>query len=49
MTAENLELAQQNFQIGKDAFERGQYRQSVEVLEKAVNFAGECLSGGREK
>jgi tetratricopeptide (TPR) repeat protein len=48
MTAENLELAQQNFQIGKDAFERGQYRQSVEVLEKAVNFAGRNSTLGGE-
>jgi tetratricopeptide (TPR) repeat protein len=39
MTTENLELAHQQFQAGQDAFERGQYRQSIEALEKAVSCA----------
>jgi tetratricopeptide (TPR) repeat protein len=37
---EDLEPAQTQYQAGKYAFERGQYRQSVERLEQAVNLAG---------
>ncbi len=35
MTIENLEIAQSHYQIGTTAFENGQYRESVESLEKA--------------
>ncbi|MTJ07282.1 tetratricopeptide repeat protein [Anabaena sp. UHCC 0204] len=35
MTTESLELAKSRYQIGKIAFENGQYRESVENLEKA--------------
>ncbi len=48
MTTESLELAQQQFQIGQDAFERGLYRQSIEALEKAVGFADRNSSLGGE-
>jgi len=48
MTTESLELAKSRYQIGKTAFENGQYRESVENLEKAsallgknTRFAGE--------
>lgn len=34
----NLEAARSLYQTGKDAFERGQYRQSVQALEKAVSL-----------
>lgn len=35
MNAETLEIIKEQYQAGKAAFERGQYRQSVECLEKA--------------
>ncbi|MBD2295589.1 tetratricopeptide repeat protein [Anabaena sphaerica FACHB-251] len=35
MTTESLELAKSRYQAGKAAFENGQYRDSVENLEKA--------------
>ncbi|MFB2838192.1 hypothetical protein [Floridanema evergladense] len=35
MSAETLEIVKEQYQAGKAAFERGQYRQSVECLEKA--------------
>jgi tetratricopeptide (TPR) repeat protein len=38
VTTENLEIAKTQYQAGKEAFERGQYRQSVQCLEKAVNL-----------
>jgi tetratricopeptide (TPR) repeat protein len=38
VTTENLEIAKIQYQAGKEAFERGQYRQSVQYLEKAVNL-----------
>jgi tetratricopeptide (TPR) repeat protein len=51
-TEETLEptqdqLAQTQYQAGKDAFERGQYRQSVQYLEKAVSLSdrGSRLGG----
>lgn len=47
-TEENLELAHQQFQAGQMAFERGQYRQSIEALEKAVSFADRNSSLGGE-
>ncbi|MBO1071931.1 MAG: tetratricopeptide repeat protein [Dolichospermum sp. DEX189] len=40
MTTENLELAKSCFQIGTTAFENGQYRESVESLEKASTLLG---------
>ncbi len=39
MTTESLELAKTQYQAGKQAFERGAYRQSVECFEKAVALA----------
>jgi tetratricopeptide (TPR) repeat protein len=35
MTTENLEIAKSRYQVGKAAFENGQYREAVENLEKA--------------
>uniref|UniRef100_A0ACD5GX16 Uncharacterized protein n=1 Tax=Desertifilum tharense IPPAS B-1220 TaxID=1781255 RepID=A0ACD5GX16_9CYAN len=35
MDAETLELVQREYRTGKDAFERGRYRESVEALQKA--------------
>lgn len=35
MNAETLEVVKEQYQAGKAAFERGQYRKSVEYLEKA--------------
>lgn len=37
---ESLDLAKNQYQAGKQAFERGQYRESVAFLEKAVSLAG---------
>jgi tetratricopeptide (TPR) repeat protein len=44
---EQQELAQQLYQLGKVAFERGNYRQAIECLEKAVTLMppGSRLSG----
>ncbi|WNZ23268.1 hypothetical protein HJG54_10675 [Leptolyngbya sp. NK1-12] len=39
MSTESLELAKTQYQAGKQAFERGNYRQSVELLEKAIGLA----------
>jgi tetratricopeptide (TPR) repeat protein len=39
VSAESLELAKAQYQAGKQAFERGDYRQSVEYLEKAISLA----------
>jgi tetratricopeptide (TPR) repeat protein len=36
MSAESLEIVKSEYQAGKEAFERGQYRQSVQNLEKAA-------------
>jgi hypothetical protein len=35
VTSERLDLANREFQAGKTAFERGDYRQSVQLLERA--------------
>lgn len=35
MSSEQLDLATTEYQIGKDAFERGEYRKSVQYLERA--------------
>ncbi len=48
MTTESLELAKTQFQAGKRAFERGEYRQSVEYLEKAVSLASPNTQLGGE-
>ncbi|WP_416666613.1 hypothetical protein [Egbenema bharatensis] len=37
---DDLELARELYQAGRNAFERGSYRQSVECLERAVSLAG---------
>jgi tetratricopeptide (TPR) repeat protein len=44
----NLDLAQEQYRAGQAAFERGEYRQSVEYLEKAVNLAGRYSALGGE-
>jgi tetratricopeptide (TPR) repeat protein len=48
MTTESLEIAKSRYQVGKAAFENGQYREAVENLEQAsallannTGFAGE--------
>ncbi len=38
MSAEQLEFAKTYYQSGKDAFERGRYREAVQALEKAVSL-----------
>lgn len=37
-SAENLEIVKTQYQSGKAAFERGDYRQSVQALEKAASL-----------
>ncbi|MEO1467177.1 MAG: tetratricopeptide repeat protein [Cyanobacteria bacterium J06633_1] len=39
MTADNQEKFRQQYQAGKEALERGQYRLSIEYLESAQNLA----------
>jgi tetratricopeptide (TPR) repeat protein len=39
VSTESLELAKTQYQAGKHAFERGEYRQSVAFLEKAISLA----------
>lgn len=48
MTSDNLQLAETQYKAGKDAFERGQYRQSVAALEKAVSLIGRGTPLGGE-
>lgn len=48
MSTESLELAKTQYQAGKQAFERGQYRASVQFLEKAVSLAGANTQLGGE-
>lgn len=48
MDSEQLELAKTQYQAGKYAFERGQYRQSVQYLEKAVSLIGRNSQLGGE-
>jgi hypothetical protein len=36
VSVEDLDIAQAEYEIGKDAFERGEYRRSVQYLEKAT-------------
>jgi tetratricopeptide (TPR) repeat protein len=43
-----LDLARDLYQAGRNAFERGSYRQSVEYLEEAVSLAGQNSSLGGE-
>jgi FimV-like protein len=38
MNAEQLEFAKTYYKSGKDAFERGRYRESVQALEKAASL-----------
>jgi tetratricopeptide (TPR) repeat protein len=45
---ENLELARVQYRIGREAFERGQYRQAVQSLEKAVGLVGRGTRLGGE-
>jgi tetratricopeptide (TPR) repeat protein len=39
VSTESLDLAKTQYQAGKQAFERGAYRQSVECFEKAISLA----------
>lgn len=48
VTADPSELARDLYQAGRNAFERGRYRESVECLEKAVNLAGQFSALGGE-
>lgn len=48
MTADPSELARDFYQAGRNAFERGRYREAVECLEKAVNLAGQFSAMGGE-
>lgn len=48
MSTESLELAKTQYQAGKQPFERGQYRSSVQFLEKAVSLAGANTKLGGE-
>lgn len=47
MTSESLNLAQTEYRSGKDAFERGEYRKSVQQLERAIALveSGSQLGG----
>lgn len=47
VTTEQIELAKSHYLAGKDAFERGQYRQSAQSLEKAIGLVsrGSRLGG----
>lgn len=48
MTTDNLDLARDLYEAGRNAFERGRYRESVESLEEAVNLAGQYSALGGE-
>ncbi|NEQ28041.1 MAG: hypothetical protein F6K28_55440, partial [Microcoleus sp. SIO2G3] len=48
MNTENLQVAQTQYQAGKTAFERGDYRQSVQALEKAVSLVARNTRVGGE-
>lgn len=48
MTSESLDLAKTQYQSAKRAFERGEYRQSVEYLQKAISLANPNSSLGGE-
>lgn len=48
METENLEQAKLQYQAGKAAFERGDYRQSVQSLEKAVSLVARNTRLGGE-
>lgn len=48
MTDDQLQLARDQYEAGVRAFERGEYRRSVECLEKAVNLAGQLSALGGE-
>lgn len=46
--SETLELIQREYRTGKDAFERGRYRESVEALQKASALVSRNTSLGGE-
>ncbi|MBD3883238.1 hypothetical protein IFO70_15840 [Phormidium tenue FACHB-886] len=46
--SDSLDLANRQYQAGKAAFERGQYRQSIELLEKAVSLVAKGTPLGGE-
>jgi len=48
VSVEQTELTQQAYQTGRDAFERGQYRQSILALEKAAGLADRASVLGGE-
>ncbi|HEY9620625.1 MAG TPA: hypothetical protein V6C78_09665 [Crinalium sp.] len=47
-SVENLELVQAQYQAGKQTFERGQYRQSVQYLQKAASLVNRTSRLGGE-
>lgn len=48
VSTDNQELARSQYQAGKAAFERGAYRQAIELLEQASDSAGRETSLGGE-
>jgi tetratricopeptide (TPR) repeat protein len=48
VATDDLELAQTQFLAGQAAFERGQYRQAIEALDKAIGYAGRNSALGGE-
>lgn len=48
MTTDKLELVHRFYQLGKDAFERGQYRAAIEQLEKACGLVNRASPLGGE-
>lgn len=48
MTVEQGELARQSYRVGREAFERGRYRESIENFQKSVELAGRSsILGGQ--
>jgi tetratricopeptide (TPR) repeat protein len=48
VTTDKLELVHRFYQLGKDAFERGQYRAAIEQLEKACGLVNRASPLGGE-
>jgi tetratricopeptide (TPR) repeat protein len=46
--SEDLEQAGLDFHAGKDAFERGQYRQAIEALQRSIALFGRNSAAGGE-
>lgn len=48
MTENQEELARQSYRVGREAFERGRYRESIEQFEASVELAGRSsILGGQ--